>query len=68
MAALSEHGAVAQAIMHDRVDYAASMIDGRTVLEVDGKGRGAAEMTELWAFVKARLHKSTKDKKHAEAA
>jgi len=68
VAALSEHGAVAQAIMHDRVDYAASMIDGRTVLEVDAKGRGAAEMAALWAFVKARLHKSTKTKKHAEAA
>jgi chromosome partitioning protein len=68
VAALSEYGTVAQAIMHDRVDYAASMIDGRTVQEVDGKSRGAAEMAELWAFVKARLHKSTKTKKHAEAA
>lgn len=60
MAALSEHGAVAPAIIHDRVDYAASMIDGRTVLEVDPRGRSAAEIVDLWAFVKARINGSTK--------
>lgn len=60
MAALSEHGVVAPAIMHDRVDYAASMIDGRTVLEVDPRGRSAAEVAELWTFVKARMNESTK--------
>jgi chromosome partitioning protein len=58
--ALSEHGVVAPAIVHDRVDYAGSMIDGRTVLETDSKGRSSAEMVELWAFVKARIAKSTK--------
>lgn len=58
--ALSEHGAVAPAIMHDRVDYAGSMIDGRTVQETDGKSRSAAEMAELWSCVKARIQKSTK--------
>ena len=58
--ALSEHGAVAPAIVHDRVDYAGSMIDGQTVQETDKKGRSALEMTELWAFVKARMAKSTK--------
>src|SRR5262249_526256 len=47
VAALSAHGVVAQAIVHDRVDYAGSMIDGRTVIETDGKGRSAAEITEL---------------------
>jgi chromosome partitioning protein len=60
VAALSEHGAVAQAIVHDRVDYAGSMIDGRTVQETDAKGRSAAEMAELWRFVKAQITKSTK--------
>ncbi len=60
VAALSEHGAVAPAIVHDRVDYAGSMIDGRTVQETDAKGRSAAEMAELWGFVKARMTKSTK--------
>jgi len=60
MAALSQHGAVAPAIVHDRVDYAGSMIDGRTVQETDAKGRSAAEMVELWGFVKAQMTKSTK--------
>jgi chromosome partitioning protein len=60
MAALSAHGAVAPAIVHDRVDYAGSMIDGRTVQETDAKGRSAAEMVELWEFVKTQMTKSTK--------
>lgn len=60
VAALSEHGVVAPVIVHDRVDYAGSMIDGRTVQETDVKGRSSAEMTELWRFVKARMAKSTK--------
>jgi chromosome partitioning protein len=67
IAALSAHGAVAPAIVHDRVDYAGSMIDGRTVQETDPKGRSAAEMAELWAFVKTRLAKSTKARKVAAA-
>lgn len=61
--ALSAHGAVAPAIVHDRVDYAASMIDGRTVQETDSRGKSAAEMGELWTFVKARMAKSTKARK-----
>jgi chromosome partitioning protein len=65
VAALSQHGAVAPAIVHDRVDFAASMIDGRTIQEVDPKGRGAAEMVELWEFVKARFTKSTKARNEA---
>ena len=60
MAALSEHGVVAPAIIHDRVDFAASMIDGRTVLEVDPRGRSAGEIGELWRFVKTRINESTK--------
>ena len=63
IAALSEHGVVAPAVMHDRVDYAASMTDGRTVQETDPKGRSASEMTHLWKFVKSRMHESTKTRK-----
>ena len=61
--ALSVHGTVAGSIVHDRVDYASSMIDGRTVMETDGKGRSSVEIIELWAFVKAQLAKSTKGRK-----
>jgi chromosome partitioning protein len=63
MAVLSAHGVVAPAIIHDRVDYAASMIDGRTVLEVDPRGRSAAEIAELWIFVKTRIEESNKKTK-----
>jgi chromosome partitioning protein len=68
MAALSEHGVVAPVIVHDRVDYAGSMIDGRTVQETDQKGRSAAEMAELWKFVKAQMAKSTKARKEGEGS
>jgi chromosome partitioning protein len=51
--------------MHDRVDYAASMTDGRTVQETDPRGRSAAEMAQLWDFVKGRMSESTKARKAA---
>ena len=35
--ALSQHGTLAPTIIHHRTDFAASMIDGRTVMELDGK-------------------------------
>lgn len=63
VAALSVHGVVAPAIVHDRVDYAASMVDGRTVNEVDSKGRSAEEMRQLLVFVLERMHAKTKGKK-----
>ena len=65
MAVLSEHGIVAPSVVYDRVDYAASMIDGRTVLETDPKGRSAGEMIELWRFVKNRINDSKKTRKKA---
>lgn len=64
---LSAHGAVAPAIVHDRVDYAGSMIDGRTVQETDAKGKSAIEMAELWEFVQRRIAKSTNARKGALA-
>jgi chromosome partitioning protein len=60
MASLSEHGVVASSIIHDRVDFASSMIDGRTVLEIDPKGRSAAEAVALWSFVKTRIKENNK--------
>jgi len=63
VAALSAHGVVSPAIVHDRVDFASSMIDGRTVLELDPRGRSAAEVVELWNFVKERMTEKTKVRK-----
>jgi chromosome partitioning protein len=56
--ALSQHGSVAPVTIHQRVDFAASMIDGRTVMEVDPDGKSAAEITALWTYVSDRLEKN----------
>jgi chromosome partitioning protein len=63
VAALSAHGTVAPSIIHDRVDFAASMVDGRTVQETDPKGRSAGEITELFSFVQARIDEKPKTRK-----
>jgi chromosome partitioning protein len=54
VAALSEHGQVAPVILYQRTDFAASMIDGRTVMEMTAAGRSAKEIAELWKFVAAQ--------------
>ncbi|AOR76802.1 ParA family protein [Novosphingobium resinovorum] len=56
--ALSQHGTVAPVTVHQRTDFAASMIDGRTVMEIDPNGRSSAEMAALWAYVADRLEKN----------
>jgi chromosome partitioning protein len=56
VAALSEHGPVAPVILHQRVDYAASMIDGRTTIESAASGRSAGEIADLWKCVYGRIN------------
>ncbi len=56
--ALSQHGTVAPITLHHRTDYAASMIDGRTVMEIDPGGRSAQEIEELWRYMADRLEKN----------
>ncbi len=53
--ALSQHGTVAPTIVHNRQDFAASMIDGRTVMEAATGGKSHAEISELWAYVADRI-------------
>jgi chromosome partitioning protein len=55
IAALSQHGQVFQSVVHDRVDYASSMTDGRTAPEINPTGPGAMEIAELWSLTKKRL-------------
>lgn len=55
--ALSQFGAVAPVITHQRTDFAASMTDGRTVQELDAGSRSASEIAELWKYVDAQLRK-----------
>jgi chromosome partitioning protein len=56
--ALSQHGTVAPVTIHHRTDFASSMIDGRTVMEVNPSSRSAAEITALWEYIATRLKKS----------
>jgi chromosome partitioning protein len=53
--ALSQHGTVAPVTIHHRVDFAASMVDGRTVGEVTAESASAKEIHELWIYVQGRL-------------
>ncbi|MEZ5709614.1 MAG: ParA family protein [Blastomonas sp.] len=56
--ALSQHGTVAPITLHHRTDFAASMIDGRTVMEVDPEGRSSQEIQALWSYISDRLEKN----------
>jgi chromosome partitioning protein len=53
--ALSQHGPLAPTVLHHRTCFAASMIDGRTVMEIPGEPRAAAEIEQLWAYLRQRL-------------
>jgi chromosome partitioning protein len=52
---LSQHGPVATTVVYNRVDYAGAMADGRTIQELDPKGKGAEEVAQLWDYINTRL-------------
>jgi chromosome partitioning protein len=58
--ALAQHGRVAPVTIHARIDFAASMIDGRTVGEVSAQSRSTQEIAELWTYVNSQLRRSGK--------
>jgi chromosome partitioning protein len=60
VSALAEHGKVAPATIHQRVDFAASMTDGRTVSELAPESPSAQEITSLWKYVLTQLRKYAK--------
>lgn len=55
--ALSQHGVVAPVTLHHRVDFAASMIDGRTVGDIQPESKSAKEVAGLWLYMRGRLAK-----------
>ncbi len=55
--ALSQHGTVAPSIIHHRTDFAASMIDGRTVMELPRAERSTREIELLWDYLRGRLER-----------
>ena len=56
--ALSQHGTVAPVTVHQRTDFATSMIHGGTVVEANPEGRSASEIIELWRYLASRLDES----------
>lgn len=55
---LSQHGTVAPITLYQRTDFASSMIDGRTVQEIDPTSRSADEVEQLWKYVAKQMGKS----------
>ena len=55
--ALSQHGTVAPVTVHQRIDFATSMINGQTVMEMNPESRSAKEIIDLWAYISTRLAK-----------
>ena len=53
--ALSQHGTLAPSIVHQRSDFASSMIDGRTVMEIGRTSPSAGEIVALWDYLDTRL-------------
>ncbi|MCZ6636565.1 MAG: hypothetical protein O7C66_00025, partial [Alphaproteobacteria bacterium] len=59
---------VASSIIHHRGDFASSMIDGRTVMEIARAKRSAAEIENLWTYIVDRLDRlSIGAESHAQA-
>lgn len=56
---LSQHGTVAPVTIHQRTDFASSMIDGRTVMELPRSERSSDEITRLWAYLQNRFRRDT---------
>ncbi len=55
-AVLAEHGMLSPVRIHNHTDYAESMFDGRTVMEVSPDGAPAREMSDLWTFLYGQLN------------
>jgi len=55
--ALSQHGTLAPSIIHQRADFASSMIDGRTVMEISRKSPSSEEIAELWEYLEWRMER-----------
>lgn len=60
IAALSQHGRVADAFIADRVLYAGAMTGGKTAPEVAPRSAAADEVSRLWHSVKSCFHENNK--------
>jgi chromosome partitioning protein len=55
IAALSQHGPLAPSLIHQRVDFASSMIDGRTVMELPSSKLARSEIERVWEYLANRM-------------
>jgi chromosome partitioning protein len=55
IAVLSQHGPLAPSLIHQRVDFASSMIDGRTVMELPNAPLATLEIERIWAYLANRM-------------
>jgi chromosome partitioning protein len=55
--ALSQHGKIAPVTVHQRVEYAEAMTDGRTAGELRPEGMGQKEIADLWNYIDAQMRK-----------
>ena len=46
--------------VHHRTEFAASMIDGRTVMELSHTPHSTEEIVQLWAYLADRLDRCTR--------
>lgn len=58
--ALSQHGTVAPVTILHRTEFASSMIDGRTVMELSRAVRSTEEIVQLWTYLADRLDRCTR--------
>jgi chromosome partitioning protein len=56
--ALSQYGKVAPVVIHNRIDFITSMIDGRTVQEISRTTKASQEIIQLWAYLSNQFKKS----------
>lgn len=52
---ISAYGPMAPVTIGHRIDFASSMIDGRTVMELPGRTKSTNEIAELWTYLRGRL-------------
>jgi chromosome partitioning protein len=58
LALLSRHGHLAPTVIHQRVIFASSMTDGRTVMELAPRSPGSEEIEDLWSYLHQRIARS----------
>jgi chromosome partitioning protein len=55
--ALPQYGKVAPVVIHHRIDFITSMIDGRTVQEISRTSKASEEIIQLWDYLSTQLKK-----------